>query len=209
MLGIFAILTILSLIIMIWGPCQKPPVDPRDALIDSLYQSNAKKNADFKQYTDSIALVIRSKDSAIMRSQGHLSQAKSQVNKSLKVAEYYATRYDSAKAALDTSTQLIYCDSLRWQIVTIRESTDTFVAKVGVLVDDLYQKIDLQNGFVDRLKRELSDKDSKIVAMYKIQRDIAGENASLKKKIKRAKRTGDAKFILGAGLGAALRGLFK
>jgi len=206
---IFGILTILSLIIFVWGPCQKPPVDPRDALIDSLYQSNAQKNANFNQYADSIGRVIKVKDSAIMRSQGQLSQAKTQVNKTLKVAEYYASRYDSAKAALDTSAQLIYCDSLRWQIATIRESTDTFVAKVGVLVSDLYQKIDLQNGFVYRLKRELDGKDSTITAMYNIQKEIAGENASLKKKLKRAKRSGDAKFILGAGIGAGLRGLFK
>ncbi len=209
MLGIFAILCFLCLVFVVWRSCSKPEIDPRERAIDSMVQRDMMQRIEFKHFQDSIYRVLAFRDSIIRHDSMALVKAVGDARKSTQIASYYARKYDSAKQAMDTVAMIHACDSLRWQIATITEAMDTAVAQSAALINGLYSKIDLQNAYIGGLEQRVQQQDSTIVSMAEKVKPIIDENIQLRKAVKKARRTGNAKFVAGAGLGAIIRGLFK
>lgn len=204
---IFIILVILSLVYV--RSCRPHDTDPATRTVDSLTRVNREQQIKFDRYVDSTTKANRVKDSIIRRDSLSLVKSRNEVRKSTEIASYYARRYDSAKQALDTSAQLEYCDSLRWQIATINQAVDSFNSDVAVLVTGLYESNAGLKTDLAMAHERISQQNQTIENLNSVQGPIVDENLKLKKQLRSAKKWGNRKMFLGAGLGAVIRGLFK
>jgi hypothetical protein len=209
MLLIFGVLSLLSVAFLIYKSCNKPDVDPVTQKVQELTEINRQQQIAFDHYRDSSEKAVRAKDSTIRRDSISLARSQSDVRKSTAIASYYARRYDSAKQALDTTAQLEYGDSLRWEIATVNQEVDDMISKTTVLVGGLYDRIDGLVIDLSKAHQRIDQQNSTIVQLNDLQKPLVVENQALKKQLKSAKRWGNRKMVLGAGIGAAIRGLFK
>jgi hypothetical protein len=209
MLLIFGILSLLSLAFVIGRSCNSPDIDPVTQKVKELTEINIQQGIAFDHYRDSTEKAGRAKDSTIKRDSISLARSQSDVRKSTAIASYYARRYDSAKIALDTAAQIEYCDSLRWEIATINSEVDDVISKTTVLVGGLYERVDGLQADLSKAFHRIQQQDSTIIQLNDLQKPIVDENQALKKQLKSAKRWGNRKMVLGAGIGAGIRGLFK
>jgi hypothetical protein len=171
-----------------------------DTQVDSLKLVLAVEREAMQRREDSTLAAHAAQDSIIGDLALQLAASKVQARNSAKTASYWADKYDSAKAILDTAGQLAACDSLvhaHDDYVTAAEVTFKMADSV---ISAQRKQIDDQRAFITLQSKTLNDERARVDLMLAAYVELAKENAKLKRKQKMSWWKAVVGFAAGVGV---------
>jgi hypothetical protein len=172
--------------------------------IDSLLSENARQAADLKRFQDSAEKLLDTKDAVIVTLQVEKDQAAAEARKSKEKALFWAEMYKKAKAAGDTEGQLYACDSLENEFQSYIVRVDAYIVKSDSVIHVQHETIQMLQQLSERQKNHIASQQRTFDMVAGTNADLVKSNNQLQADLKKAKKWGNRKMVIGAAIGGGL-----
>lgn len=186
--------------LLMWRSCQPEPGFYDTINADSIQAVLNVERQAFRRAQDSALAQQHARDSVIGELALELSQAKTDARKSARSASYWASRYDSAKAAGDTDARLQACDSLRDEHEIYVYRAELAMVKADSVIALQQTQINDQRILIGKQATQIVVEQGRVDLLLTQYNLVAQENSKLKRKVKNSWWKAVVGFVAGYGV---------